>query len=74
MGCPCGVSKRGETPLETTIPLPHDKGKGIKGMGLFKISIINSWYRKMLAHLPDFLLDLILNIRMVNIGDDSYYQ
>lgn len=29
-----GASKRGEAPLPRTLPLPFDKGKGIKGIGL----------------------------------------
>jgi hypothetical protein len=32
-----GVSKRGEAPLKKNLPLPLDKGKGIKGMVLLKL-------------------------------------
>jgi len=31
-----GELKRGEAPLSKKLPLPLDKGKGIKGIGLIK--------------------------------------
>jgi hypothetical protein len=43
-----GVSKRGEAPLKKNLPLPLDKGKGTKGMGLLKlrgIGLMNNLYR-----------------------------
>ena len=32
-----GEFKRGEAPLQKNLPLPLDKGKGIKGIGLIKL-------------------------------------